>query len=86
MNHPERPTADARVDEADNSTDQCLGGDDERWLRDLAWAREALAPFRDIPFTPHQERGLVLWTQDPQPAVSRSHVRRDRASTYDKGH
>lgn len=61
MDDPERPTADDRVDEADNSTDRCLEGDDERWQRDLAWAREALAPFRDIPLTPEQERGLVLW-------------------------
>lgn len=43
-------------------TDRCLEGDeDERWERDLAWAREALAPFRDIPLTPEQQRGLVLW-------------------------
>jgi hypothetical protein len=62
VNHPERSIADDRVDEADNSTDRCLeGDDDERWQRDLAWAREALAPFRDIPLTPEQERGLVLW-------------------------
>lgn len=82
MNHREQPSETDRVDDdADNSTDRCLeGATDQPSESDLAWAKEALAPFRDIPLTPEQERALVLWTQGPQPAVARCPIRRDRAS------
>ena len=27
----------------------------------LEWARRELAPYREVPLTPEQERGLALW-------------------------
>lgn len=32
--------------------------------QELAWAREVLKPYRDIPLTPEQERSLSLWSDD----------------------